>query len=92
MHREFQEEIGQALTRVRPAGVLENIFQWDAATQHEIVFVFTAAFADDAAYEIHEQRVLDAPEATRVLWRMPGATVPLYPVGVAEIAMQGRGS
>jgi ADP-ribose pyrophosphatase YjhB (NUDIX family) len=28
VHRELQEEIGQALTAVQLAGVLENIFQW----------------------------------------------------------------
>jgi len=61
-HREFREEIGQALTGVRLAGVLENIFVWGGATKHEIVFVFTAAFADEAAYEIGEQAILDTSE------------------------------
>ena len=49
VHREFAEEIGQALKDVRLAGVLENIFQWDGATQHEIVFIFAAAFAEATA-------------------------------------------
>jgi len=62
VHREFQEEIGQALTGVRLAGVLENIFPWGGGTQHEIVFVFTAAFADEAAYEIREQSIADDQE------------------------------
>jgi hypothetical protein len=31
IHREFQEEIGQALTAVQLAQVLENIFEWVAA-------------------------------------------------------------
>jgi ADP-ribose pyrophosphatase YjhB (NUDIX family) len=85
--REFQEEIGQALTGVRLAGVLENIFQWDGATQHEIVFIFTAALADGAAYEIPEQTILDDADAARVIWRPPGAAdPPLYPTGVAELA------
>jgi ADP-ribose pyrophosphatase YjhB (NUDIX family) len=93
VHREFQEEIGQALTGVRPAGVLENIFQWDGVTQHEIVFIFTAAFADEAAYEIPEQTVLDARGMTRVIWRMPeAASPPLYPVGVADMAAEGGAS
>jgi ADP-ribose pyrophosphatase YjhB (NUDIX family) len=93
VHREFQEEIGQALTGVRLAGVLENIFQWDAATQHEIVFIFTAAFADEAAYEIPEQTILDDGGMTRVIWRMPeAASPPLYPVGVADMAAQGDAS
>jgi len=90
VHREFREEIGQALTGVRLAGVLENIFQWGGTTQHEIVFVFTAAFADEAAYEIPEQVIADDRGRACVIWRMPGAaTPPLYPVGVADMAARG---
>ena len=89
VHREFREEIGQALTEMRLAGVLENIFQWDGATQHEIVFVFTGAFADEAAYEIPEQAIADDHGRARVIWRMPGAArPPLYPVGVADVTGQ----
>jgi len=91
VHREFREEIGQALTAVRLAGVLENIFGWGGATKHEIVFIFTAAFADGAAYEIDEQVILDVRGSTRVIWRPPGAaSPPLYPVGVADLASHGR--
>jgi ADP-ribose pyrophosphatase YjhB (NUDIX family) len=93
VHREFQEEIGQALTAVRLAGVLENIFQWGDATQHEIVFIFTAAFADEAAYEIPEQAIADDHGRARVIWRMPeAASPPLYPVGVADLAAEGGAS
>lgn len=74
----------------RWVGVLENIFQWNGATQHEIVFIFTAAFADQAAYEIPEQTIMDAhgtTGSTRVIWRRPGAaSPPLYPSRVADIA------
>ena len=87
VRREFSEEIGQELTSLRLSGVLENIFQWDGATQHEIVFVFTAAFADEAAYEISEQTIRDDSSMSRVIWRMPqAASPPLYPVGVAATA------
>jgi ADP-ribose pyrophosphatase YjhB (NUDIX family) len=93
VHREFQEEIGQALTGVRLAGVLENIFQWGGATQHEIVFIFTAAFADEAAYEIPEQAIADDRGRARVIWRIPeAASPPLYPVGVADMTAQGAAS
>jgi ADP-ribose pyrophosphatase YjhB (NUDIX family) len=93
VHRELREEIGQALTGVRLAGVLENIFQWGGATQHEIVFVFTAAFADEAAYGIPEQAIADDQGRPRVIWRLPGAaSPPLYPVGVADMAAQGHSS
>ena len=90
VHREFQEEIRQRLTGVRLLGVLENIFQWDGALQHEVVLMFTASFADMAAYEIPEQRILDdADGGTRVIWRprdTPGP--PLYPDGLADLITQ----
>jgi ADP-ribose pyrophosphatase YjhB (NUDIX family) len=89
VHREFQEELAQSLRDVRLTGVLENMFPWAGGTEHEIVFVFTAAFADEAAYEIAEQPILDGTDGTRVIWRLPDATLPLYPAGV--IAEEGAG-
>lgn len=88
VRREFLEEIGQHLTDVRLLGVLENIFPWDGATQHEIVFMFAAALADPAAYEIAEQHILDQVDSqTRVIWRAPrAASPPLYPAG-AELLL-----
>ena len=93
VHRELREEIGQALTAVQPAGVLENIFPWGGGTEHEVVFVFTAAFADPAAYEIPEQANKDAAGGgSRVIWRPAGtASPPLYPSGIDAIPA-GRGS
>ncbi len=87
IHRELGEEIGQRLTSVRLLGVLENIFQWQGATQHEVVFVFRAAFADPSAYEIEQQPIRDDPGGgDRVLWRPAGAAgPPLYPDGLAEL-------
>lgn len=86
LHREFREEIGQELTDVRLLGVLENIFGWEGARQHEIVFIYAAAFADPAAYEIAEQGILDEPGRSRVIWRPAGATSPpLYPDGLPEL-------
>lgn len=86
--REILEEIGQQLADLRLAGVLENIFDWDGATQHEIVFVFTAAFADLTAYEIDEQAILDSRTDTPVTWRpLASADPPLYPEGIAALAL-----
>jgi ADP-ribose pyrophosphatase YjhB (NUDIX family) len=85
IHREFGEEIGQRLTGVRRLGVLENIFPWHGGTEHEVVFIFSAAFADPAAYEIEEQVIADKTE-DRVLWRAPGTVnPPLYPAGLTEL-------
>ncbi|MCW2933620.1 MAG: hydrolase [Actinomycetia bacterium] len=87
IHREFGEEIGQRLTDVRLLGVLENIFDWQGATQHEVVFVFRASFADPAAYEIEAQPIRDQPDGgDQVIWRPAGAgDPPLYPDGVAGL-------
>ena len=86
VRREFAEEIGQELTGVRMLGVLENIFGWRDGTEHEVVFIFTAAFAAAPAYEIEEQRILDNPDR-RVLWRPADAvSPPLYPAGLSELS------
>ena len=85
VRREFREELGQELTDVRLLGVLENIFGWRGGTEHEVVFIFAAAFASAAAYEIEEQRILDNPDR-RVLWRPADAvSPPLYPAGLPEL-------
>jgi hypothetical protein len=67
VHGALHEEIGQALTAVKSARVLENIFAWGGGTQHEIVFLFAAVFADEAAYGIGEQAILDARSGIRVI-------------------------
>ncbi len=92
LHREIMEEIGQSLRDVRLLSVVENIFEWQGDRAHEIVFLFAAAFRDDTAYEIAEQRILDEAEGfTRVLWRSPGASSPpLYPEGVAALTAAAR--
>lgn len=90
VHREFQEEIGQRLTGVRLLGVVENTFEWDGALQHEVVFLFTASFADVAAYEIPQQVILDGADGgSRVIWRARDAAgPPLYPSGLADLITQ----
>jgi len=91
IHREFGEEIGQRLTGVRLLGVLENIFSWQGGAEHEVVFIFRAALADEAAYEIEDQVIADDTEPkSRVLWRPPEAvSPPLYPAGLTELIAGG---
>jgi ADP-ribose pyrophosphatase YjhB (NUDIX family) len=88
VHREFREELAQELTDVRLLGVLENIFGGQgsrAGTEHEVVFIFSAAFASASAYEVEEQLILDNPDR-RVLWRPADAqSPPLYPAGLSEL-------
>jgi len=85
VHREFTEELGQALTGVTRLDVLENIFSWHGHIEHEVVFVFAAAFIDPAAYEVSEQLILDNA-GRRVIWRPADTTSPpLYPAGLPEL-------
>ncbi len=85
VRREFREELDRELTDVRLLGVLENIFGWQGGTEHEVVFIFTAAFAAADAYEVEEQLILDNPDR-RVLWRPADAvSPPLYPAGLSEL-------
>jgi ADP-ribose pyrophosphatase YjhB (NUDIX family) len=91
VRREFLEEIGQELAGVRLLGVLENIFGWRGEPQHEVVFIFTAAFASAAAYEVEEQLILDQADR-RVRWRAADAvSPPLYPAGLSELIAAGGG-
>ena len=46
--REVKEETGFALRTLRLLNVLENVFDLDDRTIHEIVFLYRAEFADDA--------------------------------------------
>ena len=91
IHREFLEEIGQELTDVRRLGVLENIFPWRDGTEHEVVFIFAAAFADETAYGIEAQLIRDDTEPKdRVIWRPADAvSPPLYPAGLTELIAGG---
>jgi len=55
------------------------------------VFIFEAALADEAAYEIEEQLIRDDTEPkSRVLWRAADAVrPPLYPAGLTELIAGG---
>ncbi|MDE0698689.1 MAG: NUDIX domain-containing protein [Boseongicola sp.] len=52
LRREFREELGVELSWIGPPRVIENIFEHEGATGHEVVFVADVEFADKA---------LDAP-------------------------------
>ena len=51
------------------------------------------AFANETAYEIGEQPILNVRGSNRVIWRAVGAArPPLYPVGVTDLAAREQGS
>jgi len=50
--REALEEIGQEIEIVQLLDISENIFEYNGAAEHEIVFIFKAEFKDKAAYDM----------------------------------------
>lgn len=47
VRREFAEELGAEIVEPRLIDVMENIYQHERATGHEIVFVFETRFAEE---------------------------------------------
>ncbi len=87
--RELQEEIDAEVTNLRLLGCVENIFQHEGGTGHEIVFIYRGDFADPAFYQ-HE--TIDGQEADGqdfVACWLPLAAFtpeqPLYPTALLDL-------
>lgn len=50
LRREFREELGVELAKVRNLGAVENIFTYNGKSGHEIVFVMSAELEDKNIY------------------------------------------
>lgn len=51
LRREIVEELEMEIDEPTPVGVIENIFTYEGAPGHEIVFVFDARFIDASVYD-----------------------------------------
>jgi ADP-ribose pyrophosphatase YjhB (NUDIX family) len=86
--REIREEISQEITGLQLLGVLENIFTYEGKPGHEIVFVYTAAFANPHLYSLPSIPMAEAGWISPALWRSLdsfGPHYPLYPLGLMEL-------
>jgi len=89
--REIREEVGAEVENLKLVGVLENIFVYEGAQGHEIVFVYDAEFKDRAIYGRGEiqgyQAEADAGFVAR--WRSPEEMklqgIRLVPEGLADL-------
>lgn len=61
MRREIHEELGSALENLEQIGVVENIFTYNGAPGHEIIFVFAGELVRQELYETPTIVLLDAP-------------------------------
>jgi len=89
--REIREEIGAEVERLELIGVLENIFTYEGAPGHEIVFVYDGEFRDRSVYERGEVQGYRAETDTGFVarWRSPEemrrSNIRLVPEGLAGL-------
>ncbi len=95
--REMREELDAAIANVRLLGVLENIFMYEGARGHEIVFVYDAEFRDRGMYEGREVQGYRVETGAGFVarWRSPeeirGKNARLVPEGLADLLSRGIG-
>lgn len=93
--REIREEVGAEVEKLELVGVLENVFTYDGARGHEIVFVYDGEFKDRVMYEGGEVQGYRAETGDRFVakWRSPeeirGMNARLVPKGLAALLSQG---
>jgi ADP-ribose pyrophosphatase YjhB (NUDIX family) len=92
--REFKEELDADLGDLYLRGVLENLFEFDGATGHEIVFVFEGRFLDDHLNDMAELTIREPPSAGLATWitldEVAAGSRPLYPDGLVELLAESQ--
>ena len=87
--REIREELNAEIADVQLLGVVENIFTYLGQACHEVIFVYSARFVDEALYtQDRLQAVEDNGTVFDLVWHDPqhlpeGAA--LYPDGLLDL-------
>jgi ADP-ribose pyrophosphatase YjhB (NUDIX family) len=83
IRRELWEEIGAAITDVEQLGTVENLFTSEQRRIHEVIFVFSAAFADEGLYRREsfsvDEAVCDGPACWVAIGRLLTGEIQVYP-------------
>lgn len=66
LQREIREELGVSLTDYRYLGVSENIFTYNGQSGHEVCFIYSASFEDEANYQREVWPILDCLDGNAV--------------------------
>lgn len=90
LHREFREELGCAIAIRGPWHVLENLYEHEGATGHEIIFAAEIELEDEARYASGRFSFMESNgEACHAGWYslsdLAARGWALYPVGLAEV-------
>jgi ADP-ribose pyrophosphatase YjhB (NUDIX family) len=89
--REIREELKQDITDLRLLGVLENIFEYEGRSGHEIVFVYDGRFSDDSVYALPDLAMFEEDWATPAIWKPLasfGKEYRLVPEGLEQLLAQ----
>lgn len=93
--REIREEVGAEVEKLELVGVLENVFTYEGAQGHEIVFVYDGEFKDRKVYEEGEVQGyrVETGDGFVARWRSPeeirGMNAKLVPEGLAALLSPG---
>ena len=95
LRREMREELGAEIDGLILLGVLENLFTFDGARGHEIVFVYDAQFTDRSLYTVTGFQGTESDGTQfNAIWLDLDAigqdTPPVYPEGLVEMLKKGR--
>jgi ADP-ribose pyrophosphatase YjhB (NUDIX family) len=90
--REIREELGAEITLPEFLGVLENIFTYDGAQGHEVVFIYDAKFVDPKFYKMAEVLLDENGVVCKAVWKplsfFISGDAPLYPDGLLTLLMR----
>ena len=88
LRRELHEEIGAAIKDVRLLQVMENLFVFNGAPGHEIVWMHDAALVDPAFYARAEIAINENGTRGRAVWKslreFEAGRAILYPDGLLD--------
>jgi 8-oxo-dGTP pyrophosphatase MutT (NUDIX family) len=68
LEREFQEEIGAALTNIHYLGCLETLFTFNGQPGHEIIQLYACDFRDPAFYACDRRTFNEGKRQKVALW------------------------
>ena len=95
LHREMREEIGAEIQDARLLQVLENLFMFNGARGHEIVWMHDAALVDPVFYARDEIVINENGTCGRARWKplseFAAGRAILYPDGLLEL-LQANGA
>jgi ADP-ribose pyrophosphatase YjhB (NUDIX family) len=89
LRREMREELGAEIKDVRLLQVMENLFVFDGARGHEIVWMYDATLVDPAFYARDEIVINENGTRGRARWKplseFAAGRAILYPDGLLEL-------